>query len=267
MTVDTAPLLELNGIERSFGGVRALRGMDLTVAEGECSALIGPNGSGKSTLVNVVTRMVDAEGGSVRLGGTDITRIRKHRVADHGVARTFQHVRLIPQLTLRENAAAGAVFRGLRGIGSELRGFVNGRIKRTDHATVENALDLMEVPAGLRDRAPREVPFAIQRHTEMARALASSPRLVLLDEPAAGMNPAEVKVLLRLVKAINEAGVAIVVIEHNMDFVMQAASTITVINRGARIAHGPADEVRRDPAVIEAYLGSRRANGEEATHE
>jgi ABC-type branched-subunit amino acid transport system ATPase component len=265
--VNTSPLLEVSGIERSFGGVRALRGMDLSVAQGECSALIGPNGSGKSTLVNVVTRMVDAEAGSVRLAGSDITRIRKHRVASQGVARTFQHVRLIPELTLRENAAAGAIHRGLRAFGSELRGFVNGRIKRADHAAVEAALDLMEVPSRLRDRAPREVPFAVQRHTEMARAMASSPRLVLLDEPAAGMNPAEVKVLLRLVGAINEAGVAIVVIEHNMDFVMQAARTITVINRGARIAHGPAEEVRRDPAVIEAYLGTRRANGEGAGDE
>ena len=122
----------------------------------------------------------------------------------------------------------------------------------------------MEVPASVRARNPDAVPFALQRQTEIARALSASPRLVLLDEPAAGMNPAEVAMLLRLLRAVNAAGIATLLIEHNMEFVMQAADRITVINRGTRIAHGTAQEVRRDPAVVEAYLGARRAGGEES---
>ena len=258
------PLLEVEGLGRSFGGVHALRDMDLTVGVGEAAALIGPNGSGKSTLVNVVTRMVDAERGHIRLDGKDMTWAKKHQVAAHGVARTFQHIRLIPELTLRENAAAGAVYRGLTRFGSELTAFANGRMRKADRTATDAALDLMEVPEKLRDRTPREVPFVYQRLTEIARALASSPRLVLLDEPAAGMNPAEVRTLLRLFRQINGFGIATLVIEHNIEFVMQAADRITVINRGTRIAHGTAEDVRRDPAVIEAYLGARRAAQEVA---
>lgn len=260
----SVPLLEVEGVSRSFGGVHALQGMSLSVAEGESAALIGPNGSGKSTLVNVVTRMVDAEAGAVRVGGVDVTRARKHRVAAHGIARTFQHVRLIPELTLRENAAVGAIHRDLGTVRGTVRSFLSGRLGKADRAVAEQALDLMEVPASVRDRNPDAVPFALQRQTEIARALSASPRLVLLDEPAAGMNPAEVAMLLRLLRAVNAAGIATLLIEHNMEFVMQAADRITVINRGTRIAHGTAQEVRRDPAVVEAYLGARRAGGEES---
>jgi ABC-type branched-subunit amino acid transport system ATPase component len=253
------PQLEVRGVERSFGGVKALNGMDLTLGAGESAALIGPNGSGKSTLVNVVTRMVDADRGTIRVGGVDVTRERRHRMAAHGVARTFQHVRLIPELTLRENAAVGAIYRDIGRFAGEVRSWLGARVRHVDRAAAESALDLMEVPASQRDRTPPEVPFALQRQTEMARALASGPRVVLLDEPAAGMNPAEVEMLLRLLGAINERETATLLIDHNIEFVMRAASTVTVINRGTRIAWGSAESVRKDPAVIEAYLGARRA--------
>jgi ABC-type branched-subunit amino acid transport system ATPase component len=258
-TAEVRPILEVRGVERSFGGVRALQGMDLTLARGETSALIGPNGSGKSTLVNVITRMVDADRGTVFVDGVDVTHVRRDLIARHGVSRTFQHIRLIPELTLRENAAAGAVFRDLARPGGELRSWATSfRGARSALAAADEALDLMEVPRAARERTPRAAPFALQRQTEMARALAGRPKVVLLDEPGAGMNPAEVAVLLRLLGAIRGEGIAVLLIDHNMDFVMRAAGRIAVLNRGVRIAFGDADEVRRDPAVIEAYLGSQR---------
>jgi ABC-type branched-subunit amino acid transport system ATPase component len=260
---DSTPVLEVDDVTLSFGGVHALRAMNLTVATGESAALIGPNGSGKSTLVNVISRMIDPASGAVRINGTDITRERCHRVAGLGIARTFQHVRLVPELTLRENVAAGAVFHTLGGPVSELRTWFMPRNAKLDATATDSALDLMEVPAAQRDNHPRSVSFALQRQTEMARAMAGSPKIVLLDEPAAGMNPSEVLTLLRLLGNIHETGAATVLIDHNMDFVMQAAKRVTVINRGERIAFGTADEVRRDPAVIEAYLGAQRATGGE----
>ena len=257
------PILEVSGVDRSFGGVKALQGMDLTLEAGETSALIGPNGSGKSTLVNVITRMVDAERGTIRVGGVDVTHEKRHRMARHGVARTFQHIRLIPELSLRENAAAGAVFHAIARPGAEVRLWAGARRGgRAARAAADAALDLMEVPVSARESSPREVPFALQRQTEMARALAGGPRLVLLDEPAAGMNPAEVAVLLRLLRAIADTATATLLIDHNIEFVMQASERITVINRGMQIASGKAEVVRHDPAVIEAYLGAQRAKRE-----
>ncbi len=254
------PLLDVQDVERSFGGVKALQRMNLTVQPGESAALIGPNGSGKSTLVNVISRMVDVEKGSVVIDGVEVSRVRASSIASHGVARTFQHVRLVPELTLRENAASGGLHQQLARRGGRLRSWVAGAARWTsDPAGVEAALDLMEVPLELRDRVPGAASYAAQRHTEVARALVSEPRLLMLDEPVAGMNPAEVGTFLRLMRKINEAGIATLLIDHNIDFVMKAATNVTVINRGQRIASGSADSVRRDPAVVEAYLGARHA--------
>lgn len=255
-----APLLEVVGAELSFGGVRALQGIDLAVARGESAALIGPNGSGKSTLVNVITRMIDLDSGTVRVAGSDVTRIRRHELIGHGVARSFQHVRLIPELTLHENAEVGITHDDLKRPLGELRTWFGPRTKRQAGAVVDEALDVLEVPRDARDLLPSQVPFVLQRLTEIARALVTEPRLLLLDEPVAGMNPAEVLDFQRTVGRINESGCAILLIEHNIDFVMTVASSITVINRGKRIAHGTADSIRRDPEVIEAYLGVRHGD-------
>jgi branched-chain amino acid transport system ATP-binding protein len=255
------PILQVDHVSRSFGGVKALSDVSLEVAAGESAALIGPNGSGKSTLVNVITRMVDAESGTIRVAGADVTHERRHLMASRGVGRTFQHVRLMPDLTLRENALAGALSPlVLTSWGSVKRWFRGGAAARAAFAAADAALDLMEVSTALRERSPREVSFAIQRRTEIARALAASPKIVLLDEPAAGMNPTEVNELSGLLRAIRDSlGAAILLIDHNMEFVMGTSETVTVINRGVRIAHGSAESVRNDPAVIEAYLGVKGA--------
>ncbi|MFT4067819.1 ABC transporter ATP-binding protein [Paraburkholderia sp.] len=261
------PLLSVEQVRLSFGGVKALAGVDFDVRAGEIVGLLGPNGSGKSTLVNVITRMVDPDAGRVTFDGADITHVRPYRVADRGIGRTYQRVRLTEELTLRENAAAGMLFRYQRRFGALTRLWFDARA--SNHAAcaaADEVLDLMKVPESLRASLPKAVPFSMQRRTEIARALVASPKLVLLDEPAAGMNPAEVDEFATLLTAANRRfGVAIVLIEHNMDFVMRMVERITVINRGARIACGTTDEVRNDPAVIEAYLGARReAKG--ATH-
>ncbi|WP_454688918.1 ABC transporter ATP-binding protein [Achromobacter aloeverae] len=253
------PILQVDQVRRSFGRVKALDGVDFEVNAGEMVGLLGPNGSGKSTLVNVITRMIDAQSGSVRVDGADITRVRAHLIADHGVGRTFQRLRLTEELTLQENAATGLLFRHERPAGALLRLWCDtGAVRRRALAAASDALDLMAVPPSERARLPRETPFAIQRRTEIARALVGGPKLVLLDEPAAGMNPAEVAELAVLLETANrELGVAIVLIEHNMELVMRMAQRITVINRGVRIACGTTSEIRNDPAVIEAYLGTR----------
>jgi branched-chain amino acid transport system ATP-binding protein len=264
MAVDGSPLLEVRDVERRFGGVKALNKMNLTLRAGEAAALIGPNGSGKSTLVNVISRMVDVDAGHVRIGGVDVTREHAHRVTARGVARTFQHVRLVPELTLRENVASGAVHRDLDRTGGRLLSWWRGTTPRTNRHEIESALDMMLVPASVRDKTPDQVSYAVQRHTEVARALVSKPQMLLLDEPVAGMNPTEVATFLGLMRDINSGGIATLLIDHNIEFVMKAATTITVINRGEQIASGPVDVVRKDPVVIEAYLGSRRSSASDA---
>ncbi|MEV7663646.1 ATP-binding cassette domain-containing protein [Paenarthrobacter sp. NPDC089316] len=251
------PLLDVVGAKLSFGGVQALQGMDLRLTYGESAALIGPNGSGKSTLVNVITRMINLEGGAVKLGGTDVTNVKPHELIGHGVARSFQHVRLIPELTLRENVELGVAHADLKRQFGEIRTWFGLGTNRHVSAAAREALGLVEVPERVRDLLPTQVSFAMQRLTEIARALITRPRLLLLDEPVAGMNPAEVEDFRGTLRRINESGCAVLLIEHNIDFVMKAVTNITVINRGKRIAYGTVDEVRRDPRVIEAYLGVR----------
>jgi ABC-type branched-subunit amino acid transport system ATPase component len=255
------PILAASGIQRRFGGVQALAGVDLSVEAGALVGLIGPNGSGKSTLVNVITRMIDADAGRVMVDNADITRVRPHLAVDAGVARTYQRLRLNTELTLRENAATGALFRLQRPFGSLFRLWVHAKSSRRKLlGAAESMLDLMKVPPSVRDRLPKEVPFSFQRRTEIARALMASPKVMLLDEPAAGMNPAEVVELGDLLVAANrQMGMAIVLIEHNMEFVMRIVESITVINRGQHIASGTPAEIRNNPDVVEAYLGTRGA--------
>jgi branched-chain amino acid transport system ATP-binding protein len=254
-----APILSARGVQRRFGGVQALAGVDLDVAAGSLVGLIGPNGSGKSTLVNVITRMIDADAGRIVVDGADITNVRRHLAADFGVARTYQRLRLNTELSLQENAATGALFRLQRPLGALARLWVDVKSsRRAVLGKADTVLDLMKVPVAVRNKLPKEVPFSLQRRTEIARALVASPKVVLLDEPAAGMNPAEVLELGELLATANrQLGVAIVLIEHNMEFVMRIVERITVINRGQRIASGTPAEIRKDPAVVEAYLGTR----------
>jgi len=248
-------LLEVRGLVKRFGGVVAINGLDMTVERGHIHALIGPNGSGKTTLLNVVSGLYRGDGGSVRFDGGEIAGLAPYVVAKRGIARTFQNIRLFGHLSVLENVMIGAHVHGRINLASALWPF--GAAAREDRETVEKALALLSFVglAGAKDAEARSLPYGEQRKLEIARALAVEPRLLLLDEPAAGMNPAETDELVTLLHAICERGITLLLIEHDMNLVMSVSNAITVLNFGTHIAEGSADEVARNPDVIAAYLG------------
>ncbi|MFP3880911.1 MAG: ABC transporter ATP-binding protein [Actinomycetota bacterium] len=242
-------MLELVDVGKNFGGLRALDGLSFQVEEGEILGLIGPNGSGKSTAFNVITGVLRCDSGQVIFGGEDVTGLAPHRISRLGVARTFQVVRPFPHLTALENVLAGQLF-GRQGSsrGAESR---------------EGALAVLD-RVGLADKAEHLASsFTIveRKWLEVARALASSPQLMLLDEFMAGLSPRQIPEAVGLVKSIRDSGVTIVVVEHVIKAITGACDRIVVLDAGKKLAEGSPDEIVNDPAVIEAYLGTRHARG------
>ena len=252
-------LLSVRGLTRSFGGVAALDGFDLDVVAGSVHAVIGPNGSGKSTFVNVVTGVERATGGRVTLAGRDITGLPAHRRAALGVARTFQGVHVWPRMAVVDNVLAGAHVRGRAGLGRCLFGLA-GAEERHLRARAASLLDLVGLTGRAGERAGA-LPLAEQRRLELARALAAEPTLLLLDEPAAGMDRPEVDWLVGLVARLRDGGVTVVLVEHHVEAVFALADTVTVLHQGATLAEGTPAEVARHPLVREAYLGAAGAPG------
>jgi branched-chain amino acid transport system ATP-binding protein len=251
----TVPLLELRGIDKSFGRLAVLRGLSLSVEAGAIDGVIGPNGAGKSTLFNIITGVYRPDAGEVRLGDARIDALPTYRIARRGIARTFQNLRLFGHLDAVENVLIGQN-PNLRAtlVDSLLH---TPRERREEGIARARAHELLDF-VGLRDNKEqfaRNLPYGAQRRLELARALASDPQLLLLDEPAAGTNPTEKEELARLVRAIRDRGTTVLLIEHDMGLVMRLCERITVLDYGEKIAAGDAASVRANPRVIEAYLG------------
>ncbi len=254
-------LLVARGLVKGFGGVRALDGVDLEVAEGSISAVIGPNGSGKTTLLNVLSGAYRADAGSIMFAGADMAGRPPLQFARQGLARSFQNIRLFTRLSVLDNARVGA----MGGHGPSLAAVL---LRLAAHRTAEAmatrraraALDQVGL-GGLADAPAGSLPYAQQRLLELARAVAGRPRLLLLDEPAAGMNMTEAMALMDIVRRLRDGGITVLLVEHNMRLVMQVSDHLTVLDFGRRIAAGRPDEIRRDPAVIAAYLGPGHGEG------
>ncbi|MEH1127110.1 ABC transporter ATP-binding protein [Micromonospora sp. CPCC 206061] len=254
------PVLTVSDVGLRFGGVQALDGVGLTVRQGQIHAVIGPNGAGKSSLLNCVSGLYRPQRGTIRLsradGVVDLVGRRPHQIARLGLARSFQNIELFKHLTVLENLMLGRHHRMSHALLPALVWFGSARRQEIEHrALVEEVIDLLELQV-VRHQPVGALSYGYAKRVELGRALCMQPAVLLLDEPMAGMNAEEKESLARYVLDVNElAGVSVVLIEHDMDVVMDISHAVTVLDFGRLIADGPPEQVRSDPAVINAYLG------------